>query len=379
MKLIRSVPILLLFVFHALKTEAQFSLKIVVTQFPSKATDDFYVAGNFNGWNPKDEQYKMKPFGGGRKMLLLKDVEAGRYEFKITRGDWSKAETTAEGNDIPNRFFEVKEDATVEIKIAGWRDDYPVKPKPYTALPQVKIIDTAFFIPQLNRKRRIWMFFPKGYATSTKTYPVLYMHDGQNLFNEQTAAFGEWGIDECLDTLQKRIIKECIVVGIDCGEKRINEYNPYEEAKYGKGEGKEYTEFLVKTLKPFIDSKYRTKKDAANTFIAGSSMGGLISFYAAMQYPEIFGSAGIFSPSFWITPQIYKDAEAAKWKTQPRFYFYAGKKESEFMVTDMEKMVSLLQKKNPEYQIRKVVNPSGEHNEKAWRREFVDFYIWLMQ
>jgi predicted alpha/beta superfamily hydrolase len=117
------------------------------------------------------------------------------------------------------------------------------------------------------------------------------MHDGQNVFDEATSAYGEWGVDEALDTLGTRY-KEIMVVAIDnSGDKRINEYSPYDMEKYGKGEGDQYVDFLVQTLKPYIDKHYRTKKDEKNTFIAGSSMGGLISFYAILKYPKVFGGA----------------------------------------------------------------------------------------
>jgi metallo-beta-lactamase class B len=139
------------------------------------------------------------------------------YAFKFTRGSFDKVECASDGRDIADRVLEVNADVSQEFTVAGWKDDYPQRPKPYTASPQVRIIDTAFKIPQLNRTRRIWIYLPKGYTNSSKNYPVLYMQDGQNLFNEQTAPFGEWGVDECLDTLQKKLGKECIVVGIDNG------------------------------------------------------------------------------------------------------------------------------------------------------------------
>jgi predicted alpha/beta superfamily hydrolase len=235
-------------------------------------------------------------------------------------------------------------------------------------------------MPQLGRKRKVWIYLPKGYATSSKIYPVLYMHDGQNLFNEQTAPFGEWGVDEALDSLQQKTGKECIVVGIDNGGmKRMTEYNPYDNAKEGKGEGNQYIEFIVKTLKPYIDSKYKTKKGPENTFIAGSSMGGLISFYAMLKYPDVFSAGGIFSPSFWIAPEVFTDAE--KFTTtatqMPRFYMYAGKMEPANMVTNNEKMADLL-KKNQRYSIRLITDPLGRHSEKTWRQEFPSFYMWLM-
>ncbi len=364
---------------------AQFSVRLVVTGVATKKDDDIYISGTFNNWNPKDANYKLKPFAGGRKSIILKDVAAGNYAFKFTRGSFDKVECMADGRDISDRVLDVSADISMDITIAGWKDDYPERPKRYSASPQVKIMDTAFSMPQLNRKRRIWVYLPKGYATSMKTYPVLYMQDGQNLFNDQTAASGEWGVDECLDTLQKRINQECIVVGIDNGgDKRLNEYCPYDFSTKGgfttpdqKGEGKEYVDFLVNNLKPFIDAKYRTKKGREYTFIAGSSMGALISEYAILKYPDVFGAAGIFSPSFWIAPAIYTEAENAVAKELPRFYFYAGGKESGTMISDVEKMYDVCSKKR-RYEVARLLNPIGEHKEKFWQQSFPQFYIWLM-
>ncbi len=121
------------------------------------------------------------------------------------------------------------------------------------------------------------------------------MHDGQNVFDDSTSFAGEWGVDETLDSISSHG-KEIIVVAVDHGgQKRINEYCPYDMEKFGKGEGNQYVDFLVKDLKPFIDKNYRTEKDKQNTFIAGSSMGGLISMYAVLKYPGVFGGAGVFS------------------------------------------------------------------------------------
>ncbi len=362
---------------------SQYSVRLVVTTAATKQNDDVYVAGNFNSWNPADEKFKLKPFAGGRKSIVIKDLPAGTYAFKFTRGSFDKVECTADGRNIEDRVIEVNGDISKDFTIAGWKDDYPDKPKLFTASPNVRIIDTAFNMPQLNRKRRIWIYLPKGYANVGRAYPVLYMQDGQNLFNEQTAAFGEWGVDECLDSIQKVTGKECIVVGIDHGsDKRISEYTPYNFV-YNKtnvlAEGKEYLEFIVQTLKPFIDSKYRTKKGVEFTSIAGSSLGGLISYYALIKYPTVFGSAGIFSPSFWLSNQCFTDAETFVTNTNPRFYFYAGGKESATLVTEVKKMATTLSGKNKNYQITTSIAPLGEHNEKYWRIEFPAFYKWLMQ
>ncbi len=364
----------LLFTFHSF---AQYTLRLVVTDEATRKLDDIYLAGNFNDWKPRAFDYKLKPLGT-RREITLRNLAAGHYKFKFTRGNWDKVETTAKGEDIADREIDLQNDTSINISIAGWKDDYPVKPRSNTASAQVHIIDTAFFMPQLNRYRRIWIYLPKDYAQNNKKYySVLYMQDGQNLFNEQTAPFGEWGVDECLDTLEQPAGKECIVIGIDNGlDKRNNEYDPYDNDKFGKGEGKQYVDFLAHTLKPFIDSNYRTIKDKNHTFIAGSSMGGLISLYAVMQYPKIFGSGGIFSPALWIAPQIDDDMTKTALNDKPRFSFYAGGKESETMVSDMQKVESIITAKNC-CTVIEYISPTAEHNETYWRKYFPAFYKWL--
>jgi len=339
----KKLLLIVLVVFQFTTVFSQYTLKLIVNNVATKKQDEIYVAGNFNDWNPKDEKYKLKPYGTNRKAIVIKDLPAGKYQFKFTRGSWEKAQTTAKGEDMGNIEVEVSGDVSQDFSIEGWKDDFPDKGKPVTATPQVRVVNTAFAIPQLNRTRRIWIYLPKGYDINKKSYPVLYMHDGQNLFSEHSAAYGEWGVDEALDSLIARTRKEVIIVGIDHGdEKRMTEYNPY-DTKDAKGEGKQYVEFIVNTLKPFIDSKYKTLKDPQNTFVAGSSLGGLISMYAIAKYPNVFGGAGIFSPAFWIAPGIYEEVEKADWsKTRPKLFFYAGGHESDKMVPDMDRMFTLI-------------------------------------
>src|SRR5688572_5693584 len=252
---------------------AQYRVRIQVARLPAGATaEQIFLAGNFNGWNPADLNFKMIKSETGSFSLTLENIPAGDYEFKFTKGSWQTVEMGSNGANVSNRTLRLSSDTTLALSIGGWATG-DTWAKKNTASPNVRIIDTAFFIPQLNRTRRIWIYLPEDYATGTKRYPVLYMHDGQNLFNEATAFAGEWGVDETLDTARKK----CIVIGIDNGGlKRMNEYNPYDNDRFGKGEGKQYIDFIAKTLKPYIDKKYRTLKDKKNTIIAGSSMGGLI-------------------------------------------------------------------------------------------------------
>lgn len=375
----KKLLLLLSFIIVFSSVWCQYTLRIVLNNVATKKEDAVYVAGTFNNWNARDEAYKLKPFGTSRRVLVLKDLPAVKYEFKFTRGAMNKWEATAKGEFVPNHEVALNNDTTIEFSIAGWEDDFPEKPKPNTATAQVHVIDTAFAMPQLNRKRRIWAYLPKDYQASGKKYPVIYMHDGQNLFNEQTAGFGEWGIDEALDTLMKKYNKEVIVIGIDHGgDKRMTEYNPFDNAKFGKGEGEAYVEFLVKTLKPFIDKNYRTLKDSAHTFIAGSSMGGLISLYAVAKYPNTFGGAGIFSPAFWVAPQLFDEIAKASFGTHRKLFFYAGGKESETMVSDMDRMIDVIKKKH-NYDITRLVDPIAKHNEAAWRKKFPYFFEFITE
>ncbi len=248
----------------------------------------------------------------------------------------------------------------------------------HTASENVHIIDDAFIIPQLNRTRRIWLYLPTGYAHSKKRYPVLYMHDGQNLFDDATSYSGEWEIDETLDATANA----CIVVGIENGSLlRMNEYNPNDTEQFGKGEGGLYLEFIVKTLKPYIDKKFRTLRSRKNTMVAGSSMGGLISFYAGILYPRIFGKIGIFSPAFWIVPQIsdqIKQLVKHRKHSGQKYYFYSGGAEHPAMISDMLQVAELIRTLSSA-KIEVVTKAEGWHSEVCWRKEFPAFYKWIIQ
>ncbi len=368
-----------------LNSFAQFTLRIEIAATPASHKEEgVFAAGNFNNWNPGDSNYL---FSTENNLLVLqiKNLPAGNYQFKFTRGIWKKAESTGTGTDIENKTINLSSDTAVQYEIDGWVDDFVINKK-HTASSNVKILDTAFFIPQLNTTRRIWIYLPPGYKTSNKQYPVLYMHDGQNLFDEATTAFGaEWGADECADSLIAKGKAACIIVGIDNGATtRMNEYNPYEfiykdstTSKTFVPQGNEYLKFLVQTLKPFIDKKYSTLSSKENTIIAGSSMGGLISYYAALKYPDVFGKAGVFSPSFWTAPQIKLLTDSVTSKLTSKFFFYIGEKEGRTYVDDMKEVAEKLGT-NSNVMIYSLIDTEGKHNEKAWRKWFAEFYKWMM-
>lgn len=358
-------------------SEAQYHVVFKLGKYPLQHNKDtVFLSGNFNDWNPGNSGHKFLLNSENMYELSL-DLPAGEYEYKCTRGNWKKVECEADGKDIDNRAFEIDGDTTISIDIDAWKDDFGTVVKKHTASKQVHVMDTAFFIPQLNRNRRIWIYLPENYTQTKKRYPVLYMQDGQNLFDAATSAYGEWGVDECLDSLINTGETACIVVGIDNGPQRLNEYNPYRFQNFGKGEADEYLAFLVETLKPFIDKKYRTFSDKENTMIAGSSMGALVSYYAVLQQPGVFGKAGIFSPAFWTAPAIKQLTDSLAPKINSKFFFYIGEKEGDTFTKDMQDVQEVLGEKSAAM-IYSVIDPLGKHNEKAWRKWFPEFYIWMM-
>jgi len=362
-----------------LNASSQVTVTMRITSLPAyhPSGSDVFIAGSFNGWNPQDNNFKFTRSEKGEYFLKL-SLAAGKYEYKITRGGWDKTECKTGGTGMDNRKLDVNEDSYLDIAIEEWTDRFPSQPVVSTAGKNVHIIDTAFYLPELKRTRRIWIYLPKDYdRDQQKHYPVLYMHDGQNLFDNATSFSGEWGVDEFLDSTE---LQSCIVVGIDHGgNKRLNEYNPYDNEKFGKGEGKKYLKFIVRTLKPYVDGTYRTLRDKENTFIAGSSMGGLISMYALLEYPKVFGVAGVFSPAFWISGEkIFDDIRKKSKNLNSKIYMYGGKLEGETMVPDMVRAVELLNK-HSKANVVSVIREEGRHSETRWRKEFPGFYAWLLQ
>ena len=253
-------------------------------------------------------------------------------------------------------------------------------PRPSTAGANVHVLD-AMTIPGLDRQRTVRVYLPPGYDASNDRYPVLYLHDGQNLFDDATSYVGEWGVDETLDAMARDHLP-FIAVGIDHGgEKRINELTPWPPAdpKYGPAEGIAYLEFVVKTVKPFIDAHYRTRTGRQDTAIGGSSMGGLMSHYAIHKYPQVFGRALVFSPAYWISGELPFDYTLGR--TLPpgtRIYAVTGGKEGEEALAGLERMAAVLRDNDlPGVAVCSEVRAGAEHNERFWSAEFRRAVEWL--
>ena len=355
---------------------AQVTLHVAAPATPPAAT--VYVAGTFNQWNPGAAEYRLTPGSRGEYAITLPAAVRGAIEFKFTLGSWDAVEQDSAGRDIPNRTFTVPAGgaASYSATVARWRDGSPRPLLPTSATKSVSVLTDTFAIPQLGRTRRVWLYLPPGYTASQRRYPVLYMHDGQNVFDQRTSFAGEWGVDETLDSLNALGDSGVIVVAVDNGgTRRFDEYSPWTNAKYGGGQGDAYVDFLVQTLKPYVDQHYRTLPDRLHTGIAGSSMGGLISLYAALKYPDVFGRVGVFSPAFWVAPAAYDAARRAQPRPGTRIYMVTGGQEGdtpEVYVHDHQRMVDTLRAAG--FDVRAVVRPDGKHAEWFWRREFPAAY-----
>ncbi len=357
---------------------SQVSISLTVSE-NTPPDDSIYIAGSFNNWNPKAFAFRLSKEGSVYRIVLPSGSETAK--FKFTRGSWETVEGTATGGFVPDRTFNYSTGLQLNLNVLGWEDKKSGGGGTgSTALPNVKVISDTFFMPALNRKRRIWIYLPNDYASSAKMYPVLYMHDGQNLFDNQTSFSGEWGIDEAMSNMEKSGYSGCIVVGVDNGgAQRLNEYSPFVNFAYGGGQGEEYASFLVQTLKPYIDVKYRTLKDRANTMIAGSSMGGLISMYVAIKYPEIFSRVGVFSPAYWFSDSLLQFIKQQTISEPIRFFHISGANESASMVGLMQRYDSLLATEGYSNVDRKlVVKADGAHSEWFWKREFPEAFTWLI-
>lgn len=363
-------------------SEAQLTIKITNVPANTPALDGIHLAANFQNWNPSDNAFKMMPNADGTYQITIQPP-VGKLEYKFARGNWASVETNADGSQRANRIYHFNGGQMyTEVSIENWDDlTDDIKTGNSTAAANVAVFDNDYFISQLNRKRRILIYLPPDYATSGKRYPVLYMHDAQNVFDASTSFSGEWRVDETLNRLSKEGDFGCIVVAVDNGkDKRIDEYTPWKNEKYGGGNGDEYLDFVANELKPKIDKMYRTLPAREFTGIMGSSLGGLISHYGLLEYQEVFGKAGVFSPAYWINKDhIYAHTIEEKKQYPIKIYLLAGQLEDNgSVVGDVQGMYQALLKAGfSEEEILIDIDQDGEHSEWYWAREFEGAYRWL--
>lgn len=241
----------------------------------------------------------------------------------------------------------------------------------------------------LKTDRDVLVYLPPGYdANSGRRYPVLYLQDGQNLFDGATSFIPgqEWRVDETAEDLIKRgVIEPLIIVGIyNSGTNRIDEYTPTKAATgvaQGHGGGADlYGRMLIEELKPYIDRHYRTQPDAAHTGLGGSSLGGLVALYLGLKYPKVFGKIACLSPSaWWDDRMIVKDVQALPKKPPLRVWLDIGSAEDMDSVAAVRALRDALAAKGWKLgvDLYYLEAPGAEHNEAAWARRVAPFLTFL--
>src|SRR5438477_4472809 len=230
------------------------------------ATDTIFVAGDFQGWNPHDPRDALHPEGDARWSISLALPSGAPIEFKFTRGSWERVEKGPQLEELSNRTLSPVAGKTYEFTVARWAEPGTATGRggASTITGHVESFQYAPFL----EGRRIWVYLPPDYSRdSTRRYPVLYMHDGQNLFDQRTSFAGEWQVDEtCERLIAAGEVAPLIVVGIENGgTSRMTEYTPWPDGNHGGGGGAAYLAAVRDSLKPEVDRRYRTLPDRAHT------------------------------------------------------------------------------------------------------------------
>lgn len=279
--------------------------------------------------------------------------------------------------------------------MAAWHDYMLGKdPAQHTIAGRLLALDQVYS-PQLDNHRDILVYLPPSYDQTDRRCPVIYMHDGQNLFDHATSFVGEWQVDETLERLAAEGI-EAIPVGVpNISAERVHELSPFPKQGESRGLGEAYLRFIVETVKPLVEAQFRASPQREHTGILGSSMGGLISLYGFYRFPEVFGFAGVVSPAFWFGDHaLYRFIEE---QTPPhgRIYMDVGTNEAGNMVQNpadaphasrrylesVRKMRDLLVECGwqLDHNLQYVEDEGAVHREDAWARRLPDALRFLLK
>ncbi len=357
-------------------------------EFVVRTTEDvpdgvsIFLAGNLPSMGP------WKPDG----LRLVRAKESNEWkgtlnakkgdvlQYKCTQGTWGSVEKTAQGKDIPNRVLRIVENTTVEITVEGWSKPAVQRS---TVIGDIDVLEIQDDSIAATRRVQIWR--PPVYTTSTDRYPVLYLMDGQNVFDSATAAFGvEWQADENADSLIARNeITPIFIVAVDNSKERVREYT-----RDAEGLPMNHLEWIIQMVKPEVDKRYRTLPDPANTTLGGSSLGGLFALEAFSTKAEIFGNAICMSPSLaWaderLLGRIEKEGLESRQRdatTERKLWLDFGTMESADparSASHVERLMRLSRaiesnSSDESIDLKTYLDEGAAHNEKAWARRFPD-------
>jgi len=367
------------------KVRVKLLVKIPAALNASEKEVGIFVAGNIEvlgKWRP--DGFRLHSIDATTYQGEFEAHVDTEIEFKITRGRWAAVEKSANGRDIANRKIKVRSNPdgstqTIEIAVENWSTNQTREKTITGTLDRYP----EFSSKHLSEKREITVWLPPGYGTGTAELAVLYLHDGQNLFDESTAIFGvEWGVDETLTKLiEMNKIPPVIVVGIGNTKARLQEYTFSTDERVGSGgDGKKYLEFLIDELKPFVDRKYRTRRGPKGTWIGGSSLGGLFSLYASAKRPDVFGGCFAWSPSLhWDNERLLYETDNGmlSW-SGVELWLSMGDSEGATLesrsanILRAEKLMALIRDSRRADLLKSKLfdGELGFHQEKSWKLQF---------
>ena len=344
----------------------------LLVDVPGGTAPPVHIAGSFQGWNPGSAVHRLDAQPDGRYAITLDLPDNTPIEFKFTRGSWDTVEKGPNGEEIPNRRHTPSGAETLELAVATWAGGGGGGS---TIVGDV----TTFTHGPFLGGRRVWVYRPPGYADSDAAYPVLYMHDGQNLFDTRTSFAGEWRVDEACEALiAAGEIEPSIVVGIDNGPNRCGEYTPWRDNGIGcGGQGDAYLAAVRDVLMPEIARRYRVQPGEA--YMAGSSLGGLISAYAGFEFGAWSRVAAV-SPSYWFngSAMVAYTLVAERPATLDRFYHDFGTNEGS--ITPFNQMRGLVE--NLGFTVgddyMSVIAAGHTHSETFWAQRLPDILRFLI-
>lgn len=366
-------------------------ISVKVPGYTPKNAEVFIVGDKpeLGSWDPG--KVRLSRNGDGSYGIELNALPGSVLEYKYTRGSWETVEKGRDFSELDNRRAAVTGAAAINDTVLNWTDKKAAAKK-HTLTGTLKY-HRGFSSRILKNKRSLLVWLPDSYAAAkSRRYPVIYMHDGQNVFDGATSFMGaEWEADEAAAALANgKPPLEAIIVGIDNNADRVDEYTPHRDAALGGGKGRDYAEFVVKEVKPFIDAHYRTLSGRENTAVAGSSLGGLISLYLILEYPGAFSKAAVLSPSlYWAGGSLL---DLAKNKADPgkmRIWLSMGTEEGDSSaeaknltesVLDSRKLRDILLGKGfvENKDLVYFEEAGGRHNEKYWAKILPEVFRFLL-
>lgn len=340
-------------------------IEFIVKTDSLSAGEKVFLVGNkreLGAWNPGLIQLEKSRENRLTKKILFHKNDT--LLFKFTKGLWQNEALNADSSIPDNHRIIATNDTIFEIEINNWKEGASGQ-----ITGQVQYLKNLTYKDLLPRDVIVWL--PPNYDQLEDQYfPVLYMHDGQNIFDPKTSFMNmEWRIDEIADSLIRNYeIEPVIVVGIYSTKNRSAEYLHTEE-------GKTYMEFIIQKLKPLIDTKFRTKPDKQNTATGGSSLGGLIAFMLAWEYDDVFEGAACLSPAFKINEIDYVTRVITTNQKKRPLKIYidnGGVGLEKRLQPGIEEMASALKERGfrEDHNLFLYFDEKGEHKESAWAKRF---------